>query len=81
MATSFQTIWKRICFLEGVTFETKTGCTFTYKIDGNSVVPSRTQYLLSRKNFEKAYEYFPLDGSGPISSLVRESSKLRSNYV
>ena len=37
----------------------------------NTVVPDRTNYPLSKANFEKAARVDPLDGPGQINDLVR----------
>ena len=71
MKAGFEEIWTRICSLEGESFETKTGLAFTYTLDGEAVIPSRTQYRLGKNEFAKAYEQLPLDGPGPLNSLVR----------
>ena len=74
MATRQQIIdevWARIKSHEGEKFETRTGKTFTYHIDGEIFHPSRTEYNISKRNFEIALELVPLDGPGIINNLVR----------
>jgi len=71
MKGEFEEVWKRIRALEGEAFETKTGLPFTYKIDGEGLLPSRTKYRLSRKDIQTAYEQFPLDGPAPLNAIVR----------
>lgn len=74
MKSAFDPVWARIKAHAGHAFETKTGRPFTFEVAGNSVVPSRTHYQIGRGDFEKAWELFPLDGPGDISSKVRGSA-------
>ena len=68
---SFEEIWERIIANTGETFHTITGLPFAYKIKGGTVHPSRTEYAISRADFEKAYEKVPIRGPGVINTLVR----------
>ena len=68
---SINEVWRRIQALEGAEFETKTGKPFTFTVVGNVLRPSRTRYNLSKANFARALELWPLDGPGQISPLVR----------
>ena len=68
---SFEKIWKRILACEGEEFRTITNLPFTYKVRGNSLRPSRTEYNISKSDFAKAYELVPIDGPGKITKLVR----------
>ena len=67
----FEEIWRRILRHEGETFYTKTRLPFTYRIEGNVLIPDRTGYPLHRSNFEKAYALVPMDGPGEINQIVR----------
>ena len=67
----FSEIWERIKEHAGETFRTKTGLGFTYRVEGEYVIPDRTGYPLHRGNFEKAYEMVPIDGPGVINNTVR----------
>ena len=69
-----ETVWSRIKNLEGEVFETKTGRQFTFEISGNVFRPSRTEYNISKRDFEKVLALVPLDGPGTISNLVRGSA-------
>lgn len=71
MEPNFDLIWKRICEHAGDSFETKSGRPFTYEIDGNAVIPSRTDYRLGKGDFQKAYGLHPVDGPGDLNQLVR----------
>lgn len=68
------TIWKRLKAHAGEEFETKTGKTFTYEIDGNVMRPSRTERNLHSGNFEKVIGMLPISGPGDISNLVQGSA-------
>ena len=67
----FEDVWANIVCHVGEEFYTKTGLSFMYRMVGNNVVPDRTNYPLSKANFEKAARVDPLDGPGQINDLVR----------
>jgi len=71
---SFERVWKSIVSCEGEEFSTIKGLRFTYRVRGNILLPSRTDYALSKANFEKAYRMMPLKGPGAISKIVRGPS-------
>lgn len=52
-------------------FQTITGLRFTYEISGKGFVPSRTNYRISRTDFEDAYQCVPIEGPGVINEIVR----------
>ena len=66
---NFTSIWDRIASLAGSTFTQKTGRPFTYTLRGNVIVPSTTNRLLARTQFQKAYERSPLHGPGQLQDL------------
>ena len=68
---AFDAIWRRIAGLAGQVFHTKTGLEFTFELSGNVVTTSRTEYNLSRADFETAYSHVPLSGPAEINDLVR----------
>lgn len=74
MTMSFEESWNQILEHEGEDFETKTGLKFTYRVEGNSVIPDRTEYHLHKSNFAKAYHLLPLKGPGEISDTIRAPS-------
>jgi len=47
---------------------------FTYEIDRDYFLPSRTDYRISKFDFEKAYADVPFDGPGIINWVVRGPS-------
>jgi hypothetical protein len=67
----FEAVWDKIVCHAGEEFYTKTKQPFAYKMVNNCVVPDRTNYPLSKSNFEKAAQIEPLDGPGQINHLVR----------
>jgi hypothetical protein len=68
---SFEEVWKRIVTREGELFRTITDKPFTYRVEGNSLYSSRTDYNISKSNFQKAYRLVPIDGPGKIGKEVR----------
>jgi hypothetical protein len=70
----FAEVWQRIVDLEGETFNTITGLPFEYVIDGEAMIPSRTDYRLSRANFEKAFARVPIAQPREINQDVRGPS-------
>jgi hypothetical protein len=70
----FAEVWQRIVALEGESFTTITGLPFEYVVDGEALIPSRTDYRLSRGNFEKAFARVPIGKPREISNDVRGPS-------
>ena len=50
---NFKDTWRNIISHAGEEFFTKRNLAFRYKIINNSVVPDRTNYPLSKANFQK----------------------------
>lgn len=69
-------IWRRVRRHSGESFHTKTGLEFTYEVDGEGILPSRTDYRLSRSDLEEVHRRAPLDGPGEVSDIVRGSAYL-----
>lgn len=67
----FGLAWDHIRALQGQTFYTKRRLPVTYKLQGDVLLPSRTNYQISRVDFEKAHRLGPLDGPGVLNQLVR----------
>ena len=65
----FTPIWDRIEAHAGSEFRQKTGRLFTYSLTGNAVIPSTTNRLLARTQFQRAYERSPLSGPGQVQDL------------
>lgn len=70
---TFDQVWQRIVELEGSEFRQVRGKVFTYKMVGNSLVPSTTNYLIPKSQIQKALERMPIDGPGAISDLIAPS--------
>jgi len=70
----FEHRWKQIQRNSGKPFHTITGLEFTYSIEGDYLIPSRTYYKISKKDFEKVFDMGPLKGPGEISNDVRGSA-------
>ena len=71
----FEVIWKRILQFEGEEFITRgKKISFTYRIEGNSVVPNHTNYPLHKSQFIKAYNFGELNSTAKINKIVRGPS-------
>lgn len=70
----FDGCWDRIVQNEGNQFYTISGLQFKYRIIGNHLLPSRTDYNISKKDFEKVFKMGRLKGPGEISNEVRGSA-------
>ena len=68
---SIDQLWLRIKRYAGEEFRTKTGKVFTYEVSGNVFHSSRTDYNISKTQFEKALALVPFDGPGIINYIVR----------
>lgn len=71
---SIDDVWRRLKALEGHEFETKTGKSFTFELDGDVFRPSRTKYNVTKADFRKALKLVPFDGPGEVNNLVRGPS-------
>ncbi|MCT4607514.1 MAG: hypothetical protein N4A64_15670 [Marinisporobacter sp.] len=71
---SFEEVWTLICKHSGGIFKTKKSKEFTYTIQKEYVIPSRKNYKIDKKDFEKAYRMMPLDGPGVINDVIRGPS-------
>jgi len=71
MSTDYEVIWQEICSNAGQAFETKTRLPFTYELDGDAILPSRTNYRISKNEIAKAFAQLPLDGPGDLNALIR----------
>ena len=73
-APSFDEVWDRIVKHEHAFFRTRLGVWFTYRLEGDVVCPSRTDFRIPRRDFEIAYPLLPLPGPGKINRLVTGAS-------
>ena len=69
-STGFDEVWDRIRSNRGEAFRTVRGLEFTYKILGPWLVIDRTDYRITKRNFQKAYEMMPVDGPDDFSDDV-----------
>ena len=74
MIPNIDEIWKRIKTCQGETFKTIQNLEFSYEVTGDSLIPSRTEYKLSKSDVKKALERVPLKGPGEITDDVRGPS-------
>jgi hypothetical protein len=58
----FEETWNRIRTNKGEKFRTVRGLDFTYKMLGPWMVIDRTDYRITKKNFQLAYGMLPVDG-------------------
>lgn len=65
----FDQVWDRVTRNAGGVFRQKTGKQFTYTSTSNAVVPSTTNRVLARSQFEQAYNRAPLAGPGQLQDL------------
>lgn len=70
----FSSVWDLVLKNAGQTFYTVTGLPFTYQVQDDVVRTSRTNYRLTKRDFEKAFEQMPLSGPGPLNDIVRGPS-------
>jgi hypothetical protein len=71
---SFKEVWKRIVTFEGEEFKTVRNLPFKYEVKGDYLIPSRTDYNISKSDFAETYPMVPLSGPGEITKTVRGSS-------
>lgn len=69
MKSNFSAVWDRIGALQGETFRQMRGGEFTYEVKSGCVVPDRTNRLIPRAHFERAWAIVPLENTVPLQSL------------
>lgn len=67
--TTFAQVWDRILACQGETFMQVRGGSFTYAVDGDSLVPDRTSRRLPRSQFQVAFLRLPVAGPGEFQDL------------
>ena len=65
--------WSRIKKHEGDTFKTITGLEFSYSIDGDSIIPSRTDWKIPRSHVLKLLDRVPLKDTTEIQDVMGPS--------
>ena len=76
MVNTVDEIWQRMKIFEGEIFRTIKNLEFTYGISGDVLIPSRTEYHLTKSDVSKVLKRVPLKGPGEISNDVRGPSYL-----
>lgn len=71
---SFENCWLKILQHEGADFKTITGLDFSYSIEKDNLIPSRTNYFIPKSDVKKAFVMMPLKGPGEINDIVRGSA-------
>lgn len=66
-------IWKKIIENKGKKFMQIRGNEFTYEVKGNSIYLSRTNRSISKKTFEEALNFVPLQNTTKIQHLQAPS--------
>lgn len=77
---SFEKYWSQIKECQSDTFKTKRQLEFTYTMEGDYIIPSRTYYKIAKSDFEKVYNMWPVTGSGEITKIVRGPSYIYSIF-
>jgi hypothetical protein len=67
--TNVENIWNRIVSCAGEEFTQIKGKKFTYKIKGNTLIPSTTDQNLPKSQFKKAQDLMPLKNTSQIQHL------------
>ena len=65
----FETIWERTQQYEGEVFTQIRGGQFKYAVQNGCVKPDRVNQIISRNQFERAFQFVPLDDTKPIQKL------------
>jgi hypothetical protein len=67
-------IWDKIVSNQGKTFYTLRKLQFTYKVEGNYLKTSRTDYTLSKTDFEIALNYYPYESPSILKDKIQGPS-------
>jgi hypothetical protein len=62
-------VWRRIEAHAGETFRQVRGAEFTYRVEGSSVWPDRTNRNLARSQFAQALDRWPLTSTTQLQDL------------
>lgn len=71
---NFDSVWALVVKNAGQPFHTVTGLPFTYEVRGEVVYTSRTNYRLTRRDFESAFQQMPVSGPGQLNDTVHGPS-------
>ena len=70
----FSSVWALVVKNAGKPFHTVTGLPFTYEVRGEAVYTSRTNYRLTKRDFESAFQQMPASGPGQFNTSVHGPS-------
>ena len=70
---SFGVVWSRIKKHEGDTFKTITGLEFSYSIDGDYIIPSRTDWKIPNSHIVTLLDRVPLKDTTEIQDVMGPS--------
>ncbi|KAI3349982.1 hypothetical protein [Clostridium botulinum] len=70
---NIEELWKRIKECEGEVFQKIKGGKFTYTVNGNLIILSSTNRLVSKSTFKKALNMVPLKNTVPVQNLQAPS--------
>ena len=73
MKPDFETVWNRILAFQGEEFRQIRGGTFTYTVEGDYVVPNRTNWRFPKKQIEEAYKLMPVSSTKQLQHLYGPS--------
>jgi hypothetical protein len=71
---TFEMVWERVVSHTGEFFKTATGRWFTYRLDGDRILPSHTEIRIPRSDLELAYSMVPIPQSAKLNRLVEGPS-------
>jgi len=71
---NFEEIWKKIIDHQNEVFYTKRRLKLKYEIVDDKLYHNRTDSKISKSDFKRAYEKFPIKNPSEIKNLVRGSS-------
>jgi hypothetical protein len=70
MALTPDAVWERICAQAGEFFKTHRNEWFTYRIEGDHLLPSHADLRIPRSDFELALPMLPLSDPRKIAKYV-----------
>jgi len=66
---SFDVVWNRISNQSGEVFRQIRGAEFRYLMDGNGIIPDRTNHRFSKSEIKKAFARMPVENTVPLQDL------------
>jgi hypothetical protein len=68
---TFDEVWARMREHAGEVFLTKLRCEFVYTVNGDIFRTIRTDYHISKSDFRRVFDLWPISGPGEINQDVR----------